>query len=152
MPMLPFDEDPTPLLRRPEFIDSSGMLVVTSEANDPFRVERTFLIRPNGGQVRGDHAHRSCSQFFIAVSGSFLIRLQVGRRVRELTLDGPDQGLLVRPMVWASETATSENSLLLVLCDEVFHPDEYIRDPHVFAQESEILTHGLFEWAKWQEI
>jgi len=150
--MLPFDEDPAPLLRRPEFANSSGMLVVTSEANDPFRVERTFLIRPNGGQVRGDHAHRSCSQFFIAVSGSFLIRLQVGRRVRELTLDGPDQGLLVRPMVWASETATSSNSAILVLCDEVFNSDEYIRDPHVFAQESEILTHGLFDWANWQTI
>lgn len=150
--MLPFNEDPTPFLRRPEFIDSSGMLVVTSEANDPFRVERTFIIRPYGGQVRGDHAHRSCSQFFIAVSGSFLIRLQVGRRVRELTLDSPEQGLLVRPMVWASETATSDNSVLLVLCDEVFHPDEYIRDPHAFAQESEFLTHGLFDWANWQEV
>ena len=52
----------------------SGTLVPFSiKKNIPFIVKRIFLIYGNKNFVRGDHAHKKCSQLLVPVSGKIEI-------------------------------------------------------------------------------
>ena len=52
------------------FKKKSGTLIPISLNKDiPFRPKRIFLIYGNKGFVRGNHAHKKCSQFLLPVQG-----------------------------------------------------------------------------------
>jgi len=120
------------LLPLPSFPDVNGVLVVTSAQARPFDIARAFTIHADAGMVRGQHAHRSCSQFLVCVAGSFRISVSNGVLNSEVNLDSPDAGLLIPPHIWASEQATSDGSVLLVLCDMEYDEVEYIREYEEF--------------------
>ena len=112
----------------PSFPDTNGLLVVTAESPRPFPVQRVFTVHSDSGEVRGQHAHRECSQFLVCLSGSFRIMLHNGTETWEVSLDRPSIGLLIPPFIWASELSEADGSVLLVLCDREFDEAEYIRD------------------------
>jgi hypothetical protein len=78
--------------------------------------------------MRGQHAHRECSQFLMAPTGKIEVAVTDGDRIQEYRLDTPIVGLLVPPLVWASELFASVTSSLLVLCDREYDEADYIRD------------------------
>jgi hypothetical protein len=117
----------------PRHADASGALVVAEGERDlPFRIARVFTVRAEEGVERGRHAHRRCAQFLIAVGGLIEVHCDDGRARRVFTLDRGDQGLLVPPLVWASERFRAAGSVLLVLCDRPYEEDDYIRDYDAF--------------------
>ena len=95
----------------------------------PFVVRRSFLIYnvPNA-EVRGEHAHRQCEQFLMAVKGSVRVRVDDGRQREEFCLDSPGLGLHLPPMVWGTQYRYSEGAMLLVLASLPYDPADYIRD------------------------
>ncbi len=97
-----------------------------------FSVERVFYIFDvPSHQTRGEHAHKVCYQFLIALQGSVRILLDDGHRRSEITLDKPHQGLLIPPMVWSSQYEFSEDSLVLVLASHPYDEKDYI---HVYEE------------------
>jgi len=109
-------------------LDPNGLLVVNAQLARPFEVKRVFTVSASKGALRGQHAHRGCSQFLVAPAGPIIVKVRDGRSSREYALDRPTVGLLIPPLVWASQYFSTDASLLLVLCDEEYQEDDYIRD------------------------
>ena len=108
--------------------EPNGLLVVNSQMAQPFLVKRVFTLIAPAGAMRGQHAHRECSQFLVVPTGKVEVAVTDGDRIQEYCLDTPTVGLLVPPLVWASELFVSVTSSLLVLCDQEYDESDYIRD------------------------
>jgi UDP-2-acetamido-3-amino-2,3-dideoxy-glucuronate N-acetyltransferase len=95
----------------------------------PFEAKRCFLVYEVPSlEVRGEHAHRECKQFLIAVKGSVHVVVDDGLNREELTLDAPDRGIYIPPMVWGTQYKYSPDAVLMVLASEFYAADDYIRD------------------------
>lgn len=107
-----------------------GNLTAAEFGNDlPFIPQRYFLTYAiPSEQIRGEHAHRLCSQFLVCVHGECHLRVDDGENCEEFCLNRPSFGVLVPPMVWATEHLHSPDSVLMVLASRPYEPQDYIRD------------------------
>ena len=110
--------------------DPRGNLSVGEFGRDiPFEVRRYFLVYGvPSRETRGEHAHRQCHQFLIAVHGSVSVIADEGRRTEEFVLDRPSLGLHLPPMVWGVQHRYSADGVLLVFASDHYDPADYIRD------------------------
>ncbi len=117
------------LITIPKISDARGSLSVLEQwQHVPFDIKRIFYLYDIAtGQSRGAHAHKECHHFMIAISGSFDVLLDDGRYKKTITLDAPDKGLYVPPMIWDEELNFSKGAVCLVLTSHPFDEDDYIR-------------------------
>ena len=94
----------------------------------PFRIERMFALAAPASAKRGRHAHRLCSQFMICVSGAVDVICEDGHKQTAFVLDRRNLALLVPPGVWNTVKFRQHRSVLVVLCDRIYEPDDYIHD------------------------
>ena len=122
------------ILDLPKIVDPRGNLTVAEEMkNVPFDIARVYWTYDiPAGERRGGHAHRSCQEVIIAVSGSFDVTLDDGRGGKEI--HHMNQGLYVGTNVWRTLEDFSSGSVCLVLASELFDEDEYIYDYDEFLQ------------------
>ena len=121
----------------PKIVDPRGNLTVAEQMkNVPFDVARVYWTYDvPAGERRGGHAHRTCQEVIIAVSGSFDVMLDNGRGGTETYhLNHPWQGLYVGTNVWRTLDDFSSGAVCLVLASELFDEDEYIYDCEEFMQ------------------
>lgn len=113
-----------------KILDPRGNLTVTEELKDiPFDIRRVYWVYDvPSGESRGGHAHKTCREFIIAVSGSFSVTLNNGREQKTYLLNHPYQGLLVETGTWRTLDDFSSGAVCLVLASEFFTEDDYIRD------------------------
>jgi hypothetical protein len=98
------------------------------ERDIPFMPKRYFLILGvPPPEVRGEHAHKLCHQFLICIRGSCCVTVDDGQVSCEVTLDRPDVGIYVPPMIWGIQHTYSRDALILVFASEHYDPDDYIR-------------------------
>lgn len=116
--------------------DMRGDLSVGEYERDiPFTPKRYFLVfNVPTSEVRGEHAHRKCHQFLICVRGSCGVLLDDGQRRREITLDRPDLGVYMPPMIWGTQYRYTKDAMLLVFASDYYDPDDYIRNYEEFYQ------------------
>ena len=94
----------------------------------PFTPKRYFIVFDVPSQeLRGEHAHRQCHQFLISVRGSCRILLDDGQERSEVTLDRPDVGVYMPPLVWGTQYRYTPDAVLLVFASHLYDPDDYIR-------------------------
>ena len=86
---------------------------------------------PSGAE-RGGHAHKSLKQFLVALSGSFDIVLKNGKEEKIITLNKPNEGLLINPGIWREIRNFSSGSVCLAVVSEKYDEADYIRDYHSF--------------------
>ena len=98
----------------------------------PFDIRRVFSVSAKGGDVRGDHAHKKCTQLLVCVSGRVRVTCDDGSAVSEHVLEGMGLGLLIPPGVWAKQEYMVDGAVLMVLCDRSYEADDYIRDYNDF--------------------
>jgi dTDP-4-dehydrorhamnose 3,5-epimerase-like enzyme len=111
-----------------------GTIVVAQAGTQvPFAIVRMFTLTAPLGAVRGEHAHRQCSQFMICVHGAVDITCTDGREQRTFSLDRGDLALLVPPTIWNTVTVREQDSVLVVLCDRPYEEHDYIRDHAAFV-------------------
>ena len=115
--------------------DARGRLTAGAFPGElPFQPVRYFvLFDVPAGQARGEHAHRDCHQFFVALGGSVTISVDDGLATEEIVLDRPDAGLHVPPMVWTKLFNFSPGAMLLVFASGPYDPAEYIRSYEEFG-------------------
>ncbi|MFN0029665.1 MAG: WxcM-like domain-containing protein [Acidimicrobiales bacterium] len=118
------------LIEFPSFTDLRGDLAVMEFQGDfPFVPLRQFIVSGvTSGHVRGEHAHRRCSQFLTCVSGSMEVLVDDGWRRARVRLDRPSVGLLVPPGVWAAQFNFTSDAVLVVLASRPYEAEDYIRD------------------------
>ena len=113
-----------------EVKNGRGILSIVENPDSlPFKIKRVFYLYDiPAGESRGAHAHKECSQFIIAASGSFDVLINDGESEKRIALNRPSKGLLIPPGIWASEENFSGGSVCLVLTSEIYIESDYIRD------------------------
>jgi dTDP-4-dehydrorhamnose 3,5-epimerase-like enzyme len=80
------------------------------------------------GSTRGNHAHKTLSQIFVAVSGSVQIEIYQGIQRMSFNLSQGSSGLLLEPGAWRIISNASEDALVMVLADAPYDESDYIRN------------------------
>ncbi len=103
--------------------------IVQSGKHVPFLINRIFYVyNVPVGSIRGGHAHKKNEQIHICIAGSVAYELDYGDRKEEVTLNSPDTGLYMTPLVWHSMKDFMPGTILLVLNSEPYDETEYYRD------------------------
>ena len=120
----------------PKIQDVRGNLTFIEENNHvPFDIKRVYyLYDVPSGETRGGHAHKELEQVILALSGSFDILLDDGRKEKTFSLNRPHYGLYIYPGVWREMVNFSSNSVALVLASTMYDEKDYIRDYEEFKQ------------------
>ena len=118
------------VIELPKIGDRNGIITSINELEEiPFKVKRVFYLYDiPGGESRGAHSHKECHQFLIAATGSFDVKLNDGGNHQIVSLNRPNFGLHIPPGIWASEENFSSSSICLVITNQVFDENDYIRD------------------------
>lgn len=105
------------------------------ERSVPFKTERYFLVyNVPTAETRGEHAHRECHQFLVAVKGSVHVVADDGYNREEIILDNPNKGVHLPPMTWGIQYRYSQDAVLLVFASHYYDADDYIRNHDEFTQ------------------
>lgn len=110
--------------------DRRGHMVVIEQFKDvPFQIRRIFYIYGSDSNTkRGLHANRKSEFVLVNVAGSSKIKVFDGKSEYIYELVQPHTGVYLPKMVWKEMYDFSEDSVLLVLSNEIYDPLEYIRD------------------------
>lgn len=94
----------------------------------PFAVKRMFAIYdvPKGA-TRGAHAHRRQEQFIVMFAGGCTIVVDNGVHKKEVSLDGPAEGLYVPAGLWLELKNFSDGAVCVVLASGPYDEADYIR-------------------------
>ena len=114
--------------------DSRGRLgVIDIARNAPFVPVRIFWISEvPAGTARGGHAHKACSQFLVCLRGRINVDAIDGTLSQNYVL-GQGDFLNLVPGIYSTETFLDEGSVLAVLCDRPYEPDDYVYERELFV-------------------
>lgn len=131
---------PLSAVRELEFLgypaEDRYVTVWQGQGNCPFDIRRVFTIHATkNGLIGGRHAHRSCTQLLVALSGSceVICKDENGKQISKL-LAHPTSGVIIPPSIWGEQHYRSDDCVLMVICDEYYDPDDYIRDFDDYAR------------------
>lgn len=110
--------------------DPRGNLsVVQQYADIPCEIKRVyFLYDVPGGESRADHAHKSMQQLLIAMSGSFDVTVDDGKKSKKYHLNRAYYGLYIPPMIWRGIDNFSSGAVCLAIVNTEYNAEDYIRD------------------------
>jgi len=133
------NSDKISIIQLPKIEDERGNLsFIEGNGHIPFAIKRAYWIYDvPGGEVRGGHAYRTLNEFIVALSGSFDVVLDDGKERRVYSLNRSYYGLHVPKMIWRHMENFSTNSLALIVADQLYNADEYIRDYDLFKQQKD---------------
>jgi dTDP-4-dehydrorhamnose 3,5-epimerase-like enzyme len=122
------------LIQLPKILDPRGNLSFFENSNQiPFDIKRTYWIYDvPGGEIRGSHAFKESHEFIIALSGSFDIILNDGKKDVKYSLNRSYYGLYVPNLLWRRLENFSTNSLALIVSSIGYKEADYIRDFNEF--------------------
>ena len=109
------------------FSKGSGILTALSSKNIGWKIERIFFISSELPEERGDHAHKTCKQVFVCVSGEVSIVCNDGNSEKEFQLSGLGNNLYVPPGIWVNINMSSKTSIA-VITDKTYDESDYIRN------------------------
>ncbi len=129
-------EDQIRILDFPDLGDERGNLVVVEGGSAiPFDIKRIFYIYGSDSEVvRGSHANLRSEFVMINVAGTSKVKVDNGIESRIIELDRPRMGLYLKNNVWKEMYDFSPDSVLLVLSNEHYDPEEYIRDYETYLK------------------
>ena len=117
--------------------DRGSLIALENGHNLPFDVKRVYYIYGTKSNVaRGFHAHKKLKQLLIAVSGNVTVKCEYDGQKKEYVLNKPNEGLLIEGLVWREMHDFSPDCVLLVLADEYYNEDDYIRDYQTYLEEA----------------
>ncbi|WP_412464323.1 sugar 3,4-ketoisomerase [Flavobacterium mekongense] len=117
------------ILPIPKIQDVRGNLSVIEGDVIPFAMKRVYYLYdvPSGAE-RGGHSHKVQQEFLVALSGSFTVVLTDGKDNVSVTLNKPNEGLLIPNGIWRELENFSSGSVCLVIASDVFEEADYIRN------------------------
>tara|TARA_X000001036_G_scaffold402552_1_gene408424 strand:+ start:57 stop:461 length:405 start_codon:yes stop_codon:yes gene_type:complete len=110
------------------FSSLSGKLIpYTFIKNFPIKVKRIFFLYGKKNKIRGDHAHKKCSQLFVAISGKMLLEVKTPTTSKTFSIDEKKKyGVLVPPKYWCSIKFIKKKSILMVMNDRKYEFKDYL--------------------------
>lgn len=120
----------------PKISDHRGSLAFGEAGRHvPFSVRRIFWTYDiQDGNMRGDHAHRTCEMVLFPIGGSFDIELDDGKNTMVLHMDDPSRGVYIPPLVWCRLMNFTKRAACISLASEEYRAEDYIHDYEEFKQ------------------
>ena len=111
-----------------KFTKRSGKLLPITFNNEfPIKVKRIFIIYGKKNHIRGDHAHKKCSQVFFPIMGKIKINIKYKKTEKSINLShNSSKALLVPPKIWSSVEFLDNNTVVLVSTDYEYDFKDYI--------------------------
>ena len=91
-----------------------------------FKTKRMFIIKGDKNFIRGQHAHKKCTQIIIQIDGEIEIIVTNKKKYKFKLKSTQNRILRIPPMNWVNITFKKNKSSFLVLCDVNFSKREYI--------------------------
>lgn len=125
------------LVQLPRLSDGRGSLSFLQPGTLlPFDIKRVYyLYDVPEGQVRGAHGHRELESLMVAVAGAVNVEVDDGRNRHTFTLDRPDVGLYLCPMIWRNLTDFLPGTVCMVLASALYDEADYFRNYDDFLAE-----------------
>ncbi|AWX58580.1 WxcM-like domain-containing protein [Brevibacillus brevis] len=118
-----------------------SLIAIENNRNIPFDIKRIYYMFGTKIEMRrGCHAHRKLQQVLICMSGSCNISLDDGIKTQHLVLDDPSKGLYLSGLIWRELYNFSEDCIVVVLADDFYDEEEYIRDYSAFINLSNLIN------------
>ena len=132
----------TQIINLPKIEDPRGNLsFIEGDNHIPFKIKRTYWIYDvPGGQERGGHAFKKQLEFIIALSGSFDVVIDNGKKKNTFSLNRSYYGLYIPNGYWRAMKNFSTNSLALVIASTNFDKNDYIRDYKAFINYKNLIN------------
>jgi hypothetical protein len=124
-------QDSTPkIITLKKILDPRGNLSIIESGKElEFPFQRVYWIYDvPGGEIRGGHAYKSLFEFIVALSGSFDVVLNDGEKGTKYHLNRSYYGLYIPKMYWRHMENFSTNSVALIVADQNYDGQDYIRD------------------------
>ncbi len=124
------------IIRIPSVQDERGALAF-AEAHHviPFAVERVFWIyNVPDGACRGGHAHWTCDEVLIPVSGALTVVLDDGQLRCDIRMERCDEGVLIPAGVWCELRDFAPGTVLMVIASQPYQPEGYVHDYKEFIK------------------
>lgn len=127
------------IINLPKFLDARGNLsFAQNNTHIPFEIKRTYwLYDVPGGEGRGGHAYRETEEFVIALSGSFDVIVDDGKKKKTFHMNRSYYGLYIPKGMWREMDNFSTNSLALEFASTKYDSSDYIRDYSEFLKLKE---------------
>ena len=124
------------IINLPKIADPRGNLTfIESGRHVPFQIQRVYYLYDTpGGAERGGHAHKGLHQLIVAMSGSFDVVLNDGRKKKRFHLNRSYYGLYVCPMIWRELDNFSSGSVCMVLASNFYDESDYYRNIKEFLK------------------
>ena len=120
-------------IKLPVVEDSRGNLAFIQNDVLPFNFKRVYyLFDVPSTSHRGGHSHIHQNQILIALSGSFEVVIHDGKNEKRILLNKPNIGLQIVPGLWRELQNFSSGAVCLVIAEDVFDENDYIRDFELF--------------------
>jgi dTDP-4-dehydrorhamnose 3,5-epimerase-like enzyme len=115
-------------------VEPDGNLVpIESNYDVPFHIKRIFYVYGVKNQDdRGKHAHYKTKQVLICLNGKVEVLVNDGVKEKKYLLESPQQALYIPEMIWDEQIYLSEDTVLLVLSNMKYEPNDYINDFNTF--------------------
>lgn len=128
------------IIQLPKITDDRGSLTfIEGGEHVPFEIKRVFYLHDfSAAESRGGHAHKTCHQFLVSLSGCCNVRLDDGIVTAIMHLGDPSEGLYVPPMIWVNVSTPDLCAVCLVLCSDRYDEADYIRDYKEFLDECQL--------------
>ena len=110
--------------------NKTGKLIpLNFNKNFPIKVKRIFFLYGKKNKIRGRHAHKKCSQFFIPIFGKIALIIKTPYKKEKIVLSHLlKTGILIPPKYWCEVEFTSKNSILMVVCDKNYDLNDYLNN------------------------
>ncbi len=109
--------------------DANGCLGIIEFESLNFAPKRIYWLSDiPRGSIRGRHAHKSLKQIFVLLRGSLSVEIYRGTDKKRYELTSPGEGLELQPGLWRNICDATPDALLLVLCDQSYSENDYIRN------------------------
>jgi len=124
------------LSQLPLVSDMRGTLSVAEyEKHIPFVPKRLFWVFDvPTKEIRGEHAHKELHEYLICVRGSVSVVLDDTKVRKEVTLDQPNIGLYIPPLVWRVLYKYTQDSVLMVAASAAYDASDYLREYSDFVE------------------
>ena len=91
----------------------------------------------DGNWIRGQHANKRSDFVLVNVAGTSKVKIDDGFSTAVVELNKPRMGIYIPRMIWKEMYDFSKDSVMLVLSNEHYDVNEYIRDYDDYLKQLE---------------
>ena len=103
------------------------LMAINFNKKFPMNVKRVFFIYGQKNKIRGEHAHKKCSQLFIPIFGKLILNIETPDTKKRIILNHLSKtAVLIPPKYWCHIKFIKKNSILMVACDQYYNVNDYL--------------------------